>query len=155
MNGIVIVWCGACFRSGSPHIFSVTLLHLTLITSLMWLKPINTTARGQTPRDQRGSLFLTIGSMQWEKAGIASLKNILPIRPVKRLYPKTNRTSLCQHPMGSIKALPVLTLLKVCHLFLIIFSRIYAPLGIWVWRRTVPDAFFQGKLRLALTNLSN
>lgn len=73
MNGIVIVRCGASFRSGSPHIFSVTLLHLTLITSLMWLKPINTTARGQMPRDKRGPLFLTTGSMQWKKAKQALL----------------------------------------------------------------------------------
>lgn len=60
MNGIVILGCGASFRSGflrnSPSLDFDNLAH-------MWLMPINTTARGQTPGDI-GPFFLTTGSMQ-------------------------------------------------------------------------------------------
>lgn len=90
----------------------------------MWLMPINTTARGQTPGDE-GLLFLTTGSMEGEKkASTAALKLVLPIRCVK--HKKTQRkTRIYQRPTGVAKALIVLTLLKVCHTFLIIFTRIH------------------------------
>ncbi len=56
---------------------------------------------------------------------MAPLKLLLPIRPVKHAYQKTNTTSVSPHPMGSAKELIVLTLLKVCHIFLIIFTQIH------------------------------
>lgn len=78
--------------------------------------PINTTARGQTPGDE-GLLFLTTGSMEGEKL-------VLPIRCVKHKKPQ-RKTQIYQRPTGVAKALIVLTLLKVCHTFLIIFTRIH------------------------------
>lgn len=94
--------------------------------------PINTTAKRTDTRRQWGSFSDHRLSAQ-EKAGVASLKLIVPIRPVKHAYPKTNTTSTYQRPMGSAKAPLVLTLLKVCHIFLIIFTRIHVrvvPMGV-------------------------
>lgn len=140
-------WFATHFLSDSPSFDFDNLAH-------MWLMPINTTARGQTPGD-KGPLFLTTG----KRKNAASLKLILPIRPVKHAYPKKNTTSIFQHPMGSATALIVL--LKVCHIFLIIFTRIHVrgcSRGYGnanLCRGNMSDAFSWGKPRLALTNLSN
>lgn len=54
MNGIVILGCAASFRSGSPHISSVTVLHLTLMVLLTCGSlAINTVVRGQIPGDEK------------------------------------------------------------------------------------------------------
>lgn len=85
MNGIVILGCEASFRSGSPHIFSATLLHMTLIVfTHMWLRPINTTARGQTPGDDERALFFYHRLNEC----ISSFKLILPIRLLILVYQK-------------------------------------------------------------------
>lgn len=67
MNGIVILGCGACFRthflSDSPSSDFDSLAH-------MWLLPINTAARGQT----RGRRLLTTAS---------TLGFLISVRPVK------------------------------------------------------------------------
>lgn len=126
MNGIVILGCGACFRSGRPRVSSAALLHLTLI---MWLMPINTTETGWTARD-KGLPFCVRAPRDM---GVASLQLIPPIQPVKHAH--TNISSASPHPLGSLIALLVLTLLKVCHIFLIIFTGTHAgppPSGLWM-----------------------
>lgn len=163
MNGIVILGCGASFRSGSPHIFSATLLHSTLIISHTCGSCPLTLQREDRHQETEGRplFFLTTGSMLRRREGIAaappSLKLILPIRPVKRAHPEKNTTSIYQHPEGAENALIVLTLLKACHIFLIIYTRIHvraAPVGMAMQRKCV-RCIFLGKPRLALTNLSN
>lgn len=112
MNGIVILGCGASFRSGfathflrrSPSFDFDNLAH-------MWLMPINTTARGQTPGDRGGLLFSDHRLTAQREAG--------PVAPPARLSnqtcqtrkpKKTNTTSIYQqHPAGSAKALIVFT----------------------------------------------
>lgn len=125
MNGIVILGCGASFRSGTPHIFSATLLHLTLIISLTCgLCPL-TLQREDRHQETRGCFFWP--RAQWkgeQKASTAALKLVLPIRCFK--HKKNQRkTRIYQRPTGVAKALIVLTLLKVCHTFLIIFTRFH------------------------------
>ena len=158
MNGIVILGCGASFRSGSPHIFSATLLHLTLIISLTCGSCPLTLQQEDRHQETWGLFFSDHGLNAREEAGIASLKLILPIRPVKHAHPKTNTTPIYQHPVGSAKALIVLTLLKVCHIFLIIFTRIHvrvAPMGMGM--RTCGEEMcqmhFPGKTKVSLNEL--
>lgn len=60
--------------------------------------------------------------------------------------------------MGSGKALIVLTLLKVCHIFLIIFTRIHVravPLGVGMrtWREEMCQMHFPGKTKVSLNEL--
>ena len=155
MNGIVILGCAASFRSGSPHIFSAALLHLTLIIMLTCGSCPLTLQRED---GHQGPLVLTTGSMHREKIKLAlrPLKLILPIKPVK--HAKKNTTSISQHPMGSAIALIVLTLLKVCHIFLIIFTRIHGravPLGVGMRTRggEMCHMHFPGKTKVSLNEL--
>lgn len=158
MNGIVILGCGASFRSGSPQIFSASLLHLTLVISLTCGSCPLTLQQEDRHQETRGPRFLTTGSMHRKEPALLPLKLILPIRPVKRAFPKTNTTSISRHPMGSAKELIVLTLLKVCHIFLIIFTRIHArvaPMGTGM--RTLGEEMcqmhFPGKTKVSLNEL--
>lgn len=63
---------------------------------------------------------------------------------------KTNTTSICRHPVGSAKARLVLTLLKVCHIFLIIFywnsckDGSHGSANVNLWRGNVSDVFSWG-----------
>lgn len=119
MNGIVILGCGACFRSGWPHASTAALLHLTLVTSL---------TRGWDPPTQRREDRRYVHALKAERdAGGASLKLVSPITPVKHAY--TNTASISARPPGPLVALLVLTLLKVCHVFLIVSTGAHARLA--------------------------
>lgn len=110
MNGIVILGCGASFRSRSPHFFfflpgdSPSFAFDNV--AHMWLMPINITARGQTPGDRGGVLTTTSPMPAQEKKTQVSLllTLILPIRPVKHAQAKTNTTSISGLPVGSAES---------------------------------------------------
>lgn len=127
MNGIVILGCGACFRSGWPHASTAALLHLTLVTSLTRGWGPSTQRQEDRRRETKGSLPTSTRSKLSVDAGGASLKLISPIRPVKHAY--TNTASISARPLGPLVALLVLTLLKVCHVFLIISTGAHARLA--------------------------
>lgn len=85
--------------------------------------PINTTARGQTPGDE-GLLFLTTGSMEGEKKQAllpSSSSYQLDVSNTKKPKEKHESISVLRELQKHL----LLTLLKVCHTFLIIFTRIH------------------------------
>lgn len=88
MNGIVILGCGASFRSGSPHIFSAALLHLTLIISLTCGSCPLTRQREDRHQETGGLLFSDHRLTAQKEAGPAALQLVLAIRPVKHANPK-------------------------------------------------------------------
>jgi len=119
MNGIVILGCGASFRSGSPHIFSAALLHLTLIVSLTCDSCPLTLQREDRHQETRGPLFLTTGSTRTLPPSSSSCQLDLSYMYSQR---KTQIQSI--RPAGAAEAPIVVALLKVCHIFLIIFPTI-------------------------------
>lgn len=117
MNGIVILGCGASFRSRSPHFFFFFLPGDSPSFAFdnvahMWLMPINITARGQTPGDRGGGggsdhhqPDACTGKKKKKKMQVSlPLTLIFPIRPVKHAQPKTNTTSISGLPVGSAES---------------------------------------------------
>lgn len=133
---------------GSPHIFSAALLHLTLIISLTCGSCPLTRQREDRHQETGGaSCFLTTGSLHREKQALPPLQLVSAIRPVKHAYPK--RQTQLQSISSILRDLQkrLLFLLKVCHIFLIIFTGIHGradPTGCGnanSWRGNVSDAF--------------
>lgn len=141
------------FFGQSPSFDFNNLLH-------MWLTPISTTARGQTSGDL-GPLFWPGTGNAWETQASLPSSSSYQLDLSNTHAERKTQTSISPHPMGSAKPLIVLTLLKVCHIFLIIFARIHAravPKGVGMWtcgERKCVRCIFLGKGRLASANLSN
>lgn len=145
MNGIVILGCGASFRSRSPHIFSATLLHLTLIISLTCGSCPLTLQREDRHQETRGPLFLTTGfNARGRRKSRHSLKLVVPIRHVKYAYPNGScRSTRCFKP-------------KVCHMFLIVPTGLFvraAPIGARTQTRG-PEMYRRLTLTLRQNNIS-
>lgn len=132
MNGIVILGCGASFRSRSPHFFfflpgdSPSFAFDNV--AHMWLMPINITARGQTPGDRRGW-----GSDHHQPDACTEREEKKKKRRCRFPSHSSSQLDLSnthnqrQTQLQSVgflwdqqKAPLVLTLLKVCHIILII-----------------------------------
>lgn len=131
MNGIVILGCGASFRSRSPHFFFFFLpgdspSFVFDNVAHMWLMPINITARGQTPGDRRGGGFWPPPAwcLHREKKKKRRCRFLSHSSSQLDLSNTHNQRQTQLQSVGFLwdqqKAPLVLTLLKVCHIILII-----------------------------------